>query len=972
MPDHSANAYRIALLALILGAFALRVYWLDSQSLWYDEGVSAVVAQYDLASLTHWTADDIQPPLYYALLAGWGRLAGWSEWSLRFLSAAFGLPALPLLAALAVRWRGERLAGVLAALFAGLHPLLLYYSQEARMYTLLVALGICVAYCVLRIGFEETGASNAEAQGRRGAEGEKGANRRVWMLWGGYVLAATAALYTHYFAAFLLLAVNLAWLLRVPGPVRNTQYPIPKPLPWLLANAAVFLLFTPWLGTLFTRLDVDTSYWEGSLKLWEALRAVAIRFTSGETVLEGQATRLLWMYGAVTALALIGLGAGGKWQVAGGSVSRLTSHVSRFTQHAARSTHYPLLLLAVPLLALLTLASFTPKFNARYGMVALPGLLLIWSGGLAGLLRAFVPLWQRLQRVACNTQPRALPALAGLVGTGLLVAGFAQADRNWFTDNAFTKDQWRSVAGYLRGHMDEQNPVVLVSGHAWPIWRYYVPEIEAVRLPAIEILDVNAVVDLKNSAEILRPALLEAENVWLVNWQEEVIDPADIAGLQLQRAGQEEPVTAQFWGLKVRRFTHLDARAISDAPPIQQPVQADFGDVVELLGYSVEPNGDLLLFWRLTHPATPLPDLHLTGETRTAAGLLYARIGDRRLSAYDFPTFRWQIGQIVAGRIPANEWIGAGAPPGNYQLRLGVYDPAGDPAGLDLLGEEGARLGKRTTVEIALPAAIPLAEAEDPTRWHPLEDGLFARPILVSSSAGPGDALLLQVLWYAETPRAVGEVRVKWSERARAVQWEGEAIPVALSLAEGQAVRTVHQLSVPVQLPPGDYWLELSSDSPPARPVELPVTVLPDSRRFDLPPLTLEINAGFGGELILAGLTDSPLAGEATVGEVLPLHLVWQAIEPAADYTVSVQWLDGDGRPAGQMDLPLPRGSGGWLPNEVVSQIIELAAPPEPGEYRLIVAVYDANRSGLPRLRLAGGDDFVEVARLRILPTAQP
>ena len=128
MPGSTSNLFRILLLALILSAFALRVYRLDGQSLWYDEGVTAIVAQYDLASLAQWTADDIQPPLYYALVSGWGRLAGWSEWSLRFPSVFFGLLILPLLAALTIRWSRSQLAGVLAGLFAAFHPLLLYYS----------------------------------------------------------------------------------------------------------------------------------------------------------------------------------------------------------------------------------------------------------------------------------------------------------------------------------------------------------------------------------------------------------------------------------------------------------------------------------------------------------------------------------------------------------------------------------------------------------------------------------------------------------------------------------------------------------------------------------------------------------------------------------------------------------------------------------------------------------------------------
>ena len=974
MLSPSPHIYRVALLALILCAFALRVYKLDSQSLWYDEGVTAIVAQYDLASLAQWTADDIQPPLYYALLAGWGRLVGWGEWSLRFPSVVCGLLIVPLLSALALRWNGSRLAAILAGLLTALHPLLLYYSQEARMYSLLVALGVAAGYWVLGIGYW-AGATPAATEQKRGE-----AKRFQAIQWSVYVALAAAALYTHYFAVFLLLAVNGAYLLQLfRNPHRTLQTPpnipylLSNTFPWLLANAAVLLLYLPWLGNLFTRLDVDASYWEGSLKLWEALRAVAIRFTSGETVLEGQAARLLWMYAGVTLLALFGLGTVDGLRLSTDTPSsRFLFRALRFIQNAIHNARYPLIILCIPIIAVLTLASFTPKFNARYVMVALPGLLLLWSAGLAGLLRAFVPLWQRLQRVACNTEPRALPALAGLVGTGLLLAGFVQADRNWFTDTAFTKDQWRELTRYVQGQIGENDAVVLVSGHAWPIWRYYAPEIAPVRLPAIEILDVHAVVDLENSAAILRPALLGKSGVWLVDWQEEVIDPADAAGLQLERSGDEQPLEAQFWGLRLRRFVNLDARAISNAPPIQQPIQANFGDTVELLGYSVEKQGDLLLFWRLTHPSQPLPDLHLTGETRTAEGLLYSRIGDRRLSAYDFPTFRWQLGQIVAGRIPVDEWIGAGAPPGNYQLRLGVYDPAGDPAGLDLLSGDGERLGKRTAVEIELPQPIPLPPEEEPSRWHPLQEGLFVRSIPVTSSASPGEQMLLQMLWYSETPRAVGELVVHWSEQKRAVQWASPALLVDLALVPGQALRTVHQIPVPVDLPPGEYWLGLSIDSPTSHPLDLPVTILPANRSFDLPPLNPALAARFGGQVTLAGLTENQIPAELVAGSPLPLHFVWQSITPTADYTMSVQWLDGDGRPAGQRDEWLPRGSSAWLPNEVVSQIIELAAPEQPGEYQLIVAVYDANRSGLPRLYLANGDDFVQVARVHILPTAQP
>ncbi len=295
----------LIILILILLAFALRAHNLDAQSLWYDEGVTAHVAQFGVADLVRWTADDIQPPLYYLVVAGWGRLAGWSEWSLRFVSVFFGTLTLPLLAILARRLTRSRTTAVLAALFATLHPALLYYSQEARMYAMLVALGVSVAYCVLRLNGEW-----------RMANGEAGGGRRAAWLWAAaYVLTATAAVYTHYFAFFLLLALGVVFLLQTwQSPIPNPQSPIPTKFSifnfqfsiLISTNLAILLAYLPWFRILFTRLDVDTSYWPGALKLGEAIRHIALLFTSGETVLEADGIRLLWMYATITLLALWG------------------------------------------------------------------------------------------------------------------------------------------------------------------------------------------------------------------------------------------------------------------------------------------------------------------------------------------------------------------------------------------------------------------------------------------------------------------------------------------------------------------------------------------------------------------------------------------------------------------------------------------------------------------------------------------
>ncbi len=88
----------VVLLALI--AFALRVWGLDFQPLWGDEGWSVYFATMPLPKMLGLTALDIHPPLYYALLHGWFALVGVGAESARLLSAAIGTLMVPAMYAL--------------------------------------------------------------------------------------------------------------------------------------------------------------------------------------------------------------------------------------------------------------------------------------------------------------------------------------------------------------------------------------------------------------------------------------------------------------------------------------------------------------------------------------------------------------------------------------------------------------------------------------------------------------------------------------------------------------------------------------------------------------------------------------------------------------------------------------------------------------------------------------------------------
>src|SRR5262245_25753665 len=105
MSDHRgfklSNYNRIGWIVIILLGFALRLYKLGEQSLWYDETVSAFLAGKTPLALIGHTARDIHPPAYYLLLHYWTSLVGSGEFGLAYFSVIFGVLLLALTARLA-------------------------------------------------------------------------------------------------------------------------------------------------------------------------------------------------------------------------------------------------------------------------------------------------------------------------------------------------------------------------------------------------------------------------------------------------------------------------------------------------------------------------------------------------------------------------------------------------------------------------------------------------------------------------------------------------------------------------------------------------------------------------------------------------------------------------------------------------------------------------------------------------------
>ena len=192
-----------ALAALTALAAVARFATLDAQGFWLDEAATVELLRLDLGSMLHRIPDaESTPPLYYLMAWAWSKLFGLDEVGLRSLSALLGTALVPAAYAAGRRLCSDRVGLGVAAL-AAVNPLLVWYSQEARSYALLVLLAGLSLWAFARL-----------------LDGEGGRAPLVW-----WAVASALALTTHYFAAFLVLP-EAAWLATRPELRRRVAAPV--------------------------------------------------------------------------------------------------------------------------------------------------------------------------------------------------------------------------------------------------------------------------------------------------------------------------------------------------------------------------------------------------------------------------------------------------------------------------------------------------------------------------------------------------------------------------------------------------------------------------------------------------------------------------------------------------------------------------------------------------------------------------
>jgi mannosyltransferase len=188
-----AGAFAAPALAAVAGltvvAAVLRFYGIGHQGFWFDEANTAQLVQLSPGKMLGLLPrSESTPPLYYCVAWVWARVWGDGEAGLRSLSAVAGVLVVPVAYATGARLMTRR-AGLIAAALTACSPLLIWYSQEARSYSLLVLLTALSLLAFVHALQTPT--------------------RRILALW---VIASALALATHYFAAVTVVP-EAVWLL---------------------------------------------------------------------------------------------------------------------------------------------------------------------------------------------------------------------------------------------------------------------------------------------------------------------------------------------------------------------------------------------------------------------------------------------------------------------------------------------------------------------------------------------------------------------------------------------------------------------------------------------------------------------------------------------------------------------------------------------------------------------------------------
>ena len=469
-PARDPGLVRHLVAATLVGA-VLRLWALGHQSLWIDEVLTWYTVGTGEPLGVASVLENIHGPLYGLLLHLWVGVAGDGEWAMRLPSALFGIATIPALAWAGARWLGRE-AAVPAAWLAAGSPFLVWYSQEARNYSLLILCACLATGALLALRERASVASLAR------------------------VLGISAAGLLSNFTYVLLVPLHLKWFFA--GRLDTGR----RVLALAVAAGLLLLAMLPWLPRLASTLDWDRLRPGRSVEATETplrgtttfhaaaapftLHAFAVGYTLGPSLRElrsADGVRTLARH-VPELLAVV---------IVFGSLSVLG------VRELARRRRLldAFLWVGLPALVISYFAVQNFKvFNPRYLAFGAPAVLLTFAAGF----------------LALRPRPRLLFALGV---AGLWAISLAQHT----VSPAYAKEDYRSALAVVRSHAVAGEQILAV-GADEPVFYYY-------RGPLpVEKFWLGFAADPARLVSKLDDRLARASGTWIVSSRPEDLDPA--------------------------------------------------------------------------------------------------------------------------------------------------------------------------------------------------------------------------------------------------------------------------------------------------------------------------------------------------------------------------------------------------------------------------------------------------------------
>ncbi len=849
--SNSRNLPFGVVVVLLLAAFFMRVFLLDAQSLWWDEGISLHLATVSWGEIVANRAANIHPPLYFFLLKLWVGLAGISPFSARYLSVLASFLQVPLIFKLVKHWWGQG-AALLAVWLMVFFPPSVIYGQETRVYAILP-----LVYLVL-LFYADIGRSQS-------------ISRRYWL---GLGVAEWIGLHLHYLTLFLVLYVGgwiFVYLYRRRDWAGMRQ--------WVWVQTGVGLASLPWALTV-------VYHWvfaEEAVNVGRFLaEPVAFSFLLSQVWLfhlTGLAGTLGRPFGRMLAVLVLGV-------VSLLLVERLARRVTR-GKTLSMAAHW-----LIPLSSALVVWAIRPFSHPRYISIFVPGfiLLLIWL------------VWPHSKNTyTFKWSPRLLAVVPVLVI-------FVWADMLYFFDPSVAKDDLRGVAGYLES-VTGPDDLIFVPDTNWVLDFEYHGQGQLVMpfLNKAGLWERMANV----TADSDRAYALRYETT-LFDWQNQVPFMLEQAG-SLVRVQEfedlavaeyalhrpiEKPVMSPVFG----RFGGVELHGVwleQDAPAdtavtlalqwqLVAPVSDNLNISVRLLdidGWPLATKDDMLLDYEGRPTA-----YWATGQTVTTYHILPLLPGTPPLSYQLAITVYVPDGEsirVIDGIDLAGQVVGPQMVLGNVVLKrpFGITSspyPITDPFP-------------------PLPVPVPVA------------DGLLLLAAAPNrQTVGEGDTLFVGLRWQATRSNLPNLQPALGLKTDRGIIAVADGMPALgrypTNFWQVDEIVVEHRsLVIPPQAEGTAELVVMLADT--IIPLGKTVEITAESRTFSPPVILNPLNVQFGDVMRLIGYE---LPGTTIkAGEPVEVTLYWEALTTgtAVDYTVFTHLLAEDGRLIGQHDSPPLNGT---------------------------------------------------------------